>query len=140
MGAGEKIVEYAKDQEMKARVKFANWVANEENIEFSDAWLICTNEDPERVIPEYSLGWKLASPLVQTELNLQPSKRARAAAREKFRSGLTPAEQKLFDEQVDGGMIRKAIIAKVKRRTKKSTTAEEKDGSSPKDPAEKNDE
>lgn len=139
MSAGQKIVDYAKDQEMKARVKFANWVANEENIDFSDAWLICTNEDPERVIPEYSLGWKLASPLVQTELNLQPRKKARAAAREKFRAGLTPAEQKLFDEQVDGGMIRKAIKTKVKR-AKKSTDAEEKDGSSANDPAEKIDE
>lgn len=138
MGAGEKIVEYAKDQELKARVKFANWVANEENIEFDDAWLICTNQDPERIIPEYSLGWKLASPLVQTELNLQPRKKAREAAREKFRKELTPEELQLFNEQVDGGMIRKAVISKVKR-AKKSTTAEEDEVSSPKDPAEKND-
>lgn len=136
---GDKIVEAARDLEMKERVKFTQWVADEENVEFDDAWLICTGQDPERVMPEYTLGWKLASPLTMTALYLQPGKKNRVAAREKFRSELTPAELKLFDEEVNGQMISKSLKSKLKKAKKKSADAEDETASSPEDPADKND-
>lgn len=138
MSIGNRIVDFATDLEQRERVKFAMWVSNEENIEFDDAWLICTGQDPDRIIPEYSLGFKLASPMVQTALYLQPGKKNRAKYREQFRSELTPAELRLFDEEVNGAAVGSSLKSKLKR-AKKSSKDDVDRESSPRDPAEETD-
>lgn len=110
----EKIVNLATDLEQQERVKFVMWVSSEEGIEFDDAWMICTGEDPTRIMPEYSLGFKLASPVVQTSLYLQPGKKNREKYRQKFRESLTPAELQLFDEEVNGRAVRSELKKKLK--------------------------
>lgn len=137
MGIGQKIVDTAQDLEMKERVKFVQWVSDEEHIEFDDAWLICTGQDPARVMPEYSLGFKLASPLVQTGLYLQPGKKNRQKYRDNFKSELTPAELQLFENEVNGAAVRSQLKKKLKR-AKKSTDADDSGGSSEQDPEKKN--
>ena len=94
----DKILDTANTLRANSQAQFVNWVAGEEGWDFETAWEVCHGEHPDISRPEYSLGYKLADPIVQTAFHLQ-RKKNRAAAREKFREGLTEEELQLFDKE-----------------------------------------
>ena len=94
----DKILGTAETLRAKAQAQFVSWVANEEQWDWETAWALCNAEHPEISKPEYSLGLKLADPIVQTSFHMA-RKKNRVAAREKFREGLNPEERELFDSE-----------------------------------------
>lgn len=96
-----------------AQAKFYNQVMEWEGCDYETAVKMCTGEsDPIR--PEYTLGLKLADPLLQLSMSFQGKKR-RAEAVERFRSTLTPEELKLYDEQVAPMSMGKKFKAALKK-------------------------
>ena len=80
------------------RGKFIEWVMKEEDCDYETAWSLCTRHtDP--VEPEYSLGYKMASPAYQMAMN-QRNKEKRANAIENFKQMLEPDELELFEGEV----------------------------------------
>ena len=82
-----------------ARNKFIQWVMKEEDCSYEEAYAICTRRtDP--VEPEYSLGYKMASPVYQIAMNKQLRKSKREQAIENFKAMLEPDELELFEKEV----------------------------------------
>ena len=82
-----------------ARAKFIEWVMNEEDCDYETAYALCTRRtDP--VEPEYSLGYKMASPVYQVAMNAQLRKSKREQAIENFKQMLEPDELELFEREV----------------------------------------
>lgn len=94
----EKILDTANTLRANAQAQFINWVAEQEGWDYDTAWAVCNGEHPEISRPDYSLGYKLADPIVQTSFHLA-RKKNRIAAREKFRENLTEDEKRLFDSE-----------------------------------------
>lgn len=114
--AEEKILDVANTLRANSQAQFVNWVANEEGWDFETAWAVCHGEHPDISKPEYTLGYKLADPVVQTAFHLQ-RKKNRAEARKKFRETLTPEEQELFDSE-DAEKERSSFKKELKRKEK----------------------
>ena len=82
-----------------ARAKFIEWVMKEEDCSYEEAYAICTRRtDP--VEPEYSLGYKMASPVYQIAMNKQLRKSKREQAIENFKQLLEPDELEIFEREV----------------------------------------
>ena len=82
-----------------ARAKFIEWVMEEEDCDYETAYALCTRRtDP--VEPEYSLGYKMASPVYQVAMNAQLRKSKREQAIENFKQMLEPDELELFEKEV----------------------------------------
>ena len=82
-----------------ARNKFIQWVMKEEDCDYETAYALCTRHtDP--VEPEYSLGYKMASPVYQVAMNVQLRKSKREQAIENFKAMLEPDELELFEKEV----------------------------------------
>lgn len=82
-----------------ARSKFIQWVMKEEECDYETAYALCTRRtDP--VEPEYSLGYKMASPVYQVAMNAQLRKSKREQAIENFKQMLEPDELELFEKEV----------------------------------------
>lgn len=82
-----------------ARAKFIEWVMKEEDCDYETAYALCTRHtDP--VEPEYSLGYKMASPVYQVAMNAQLRKSKREQAIENFKAMLEPDELELFEKEV----------------------------------------
>ena len=82
-----------------ARSKFIQWVMKEEDCDYETAYALCTRHtDP--VEPEYSLGYKMASPVYQVAMNAQLRKSKREQAIENFKAMLEPDELELFEKEV----------------------------------------
>lgn len=82
-----------------ARAKFIEWVMKEENCDYEEAYLLCTRHtDP--VEPEYSLGYKMCSPVYQIAMNVQVRKSKRLQAIENFKEMLEPDELEIFERDV----------------------------------------
>lgn len=82
-----------------AQNKFIQWVMEEEDCSYEEAYAICTRHtDP--VDPEYSLGFKLSDPVWQMAIFKQRKAENRAKAAENFRQLLEPDEIDLFNKQV----------------------------------------
>lgn len=94
--AEDKILDLALDLRARSQAQFVNWVAQEEKWDFETAWEVCNGQHPTISRPDYTLGYKLADPILQTSFNLA-RKKNRTAAREKFREELTDEERELFD-------------------------------------------
>ena len=78
-----------------ARSKFIQ----EEDCDYETAYALCTRRtDP--VEPEYSLGYKMASPVYQVAMNVQLRKSKREQAIENFKQMLEPDELELFEKEV----------------------------------------
>lgn len=81
--------------------------------------------DPVR--PDYSLGFKLADPMIQLALWGQPGRKARRKAAEDFETTLEPDELALFREQVQtmkAGQMFKAALKRKSREAEKEAETE----------------
>ena len=82
-----------------ARNKFIQWVMKEEECDYETAYALCTRRtDP--VEPEYSLGYKMASPVYQIAMNKQLRKSKREQAIANFKELLEPDELEIFEREV----------------------------------------
>lgn len=113
----EKAFEIKEKLKGEAGPRFIAQVMEWENCDWDTAVSMCDRtSDPVR--PDYSLGFKLADPMLQMALWAQPGKRARRRAAEDFESTLEPDELELFREQVQtmnaGQMFKSALKKKTK--------------------------
>lgn len=115
--AEEKILDVAYDLRARSQAQFVNWTASEEGWDFETAWAVCHGEHATIVRPDLTLGFKLADPILQTSFNMA-RKKNRAAAREKFREELSPAERELFDG-IDHDESAKKFKGELKKKKKK---------------------
>ena len=82
-----------------ARSRFIEWVMKEEDCDYETAYALCTRHtDP--VEPEYSLGYKMASPVYQVAMNAQVRRSKREQAIENFKQMLEPDELEIFERDV----------------------------------------
>lgn len=82
-----------------ARSRFIEWVMKEEDCDYETAYALCTRHtDP--VEPEYSLGYKMASPVYQVAMNGQVRRAKREQAIENFKQMLEPDELEIFERDV----------------------------------------
>lgn len=82
-----------------ARGRFIQWVMEEEDCDYETAYALCTRHtDP--VEPEYSLGYKMSSPVYQFAMNAQVRRSAREQAIENFKQMLEPDELEIFEREV----------------------------------------
>lgn len=82
-----------------ARGRFIQWVMEEEDCDYETAYALCTRHtDP--VEPEYSLGYKMSSPVYQVAMNAQVRRSAREQAIENFKQMLEPDELEIFEKEV----------------------------------------
>ena len=82
-----------------ARSRFIEWVMKEEDCDYETAYALCTRRtDP--VEPEYSLGYKMASPVYQVAMNAQVRRSKREQAIENFKQMLEPDELEIFERDV----------------------------------------
>ena len=82
-----------------ARSRFIEWVMKEEECDYETAYALCTRHtDP--VEPEYSLGYKMASPVYQVAMNAQVRRSKREQAIENFKQMLEPDELEIFERDV----------------------------------------
>jgi hypothetical protein len=82
-----------------ARSRFIEWVMKEEECDYETAYALCTRHtDP--VEPEYSLGYKMASPVYQVAMNAQVRRSKREQAIENFKQMLEPDELEIFEKEV----------------------------------------
>ena len=82
-----------------ARSRFIEWVMKEEDCDYETAYALCTRHtDP--VEPEYSLGYKMASPVYQVAMNAQVRRSKRDQAIENFKQMLEPDELEIFERDV----------------------------------------
>ena len=82
-----------------ARSRFIEWVMKEEECDYETAYALCTRHtDP--VEPEYSLGYKMASPVYQVAMNAQARRSKREQAIENFKQMLEPDELEIFEKEV----------------------------------------
>lgn len=82
-----------------ARSRFIEWVMKEEDCDYETAYALCTRHtDP--VDPEYSLGYKMASPVYQVAMNAQVRRSKREQAIENFKQMLEPDELEIFEKEV----------------------------------------
>ena len=82
-----------------ARSRFIEWVMKEEDCDYETAYALCTRHtDP--VEPEYSLGYKMASPVYQVAMNAQVRRSKREQAIENFKQMLEPDELEIFEREV----------------------------------------
>lgn len=82
----------------EAQLKFIQKVMEWEQVDFETAQAICLGRtDPKE--PEYTLGFKLADPVLQCAMNAQ-RKKHRQQAIENFRATLDPDELEIFDRDV----------------------------------------
>lgn len=85
--------------QFQAQSKFIKWVMKKEEVDYDTAYAICLgNTDP--IEHEYTLGLKLANPVLQIALFKQVSKKARIQAAKNFSTELSDEEKDLFYGQV----------------------------------------
>lgn len=81
--------------------------------------------DPVR--PDYSLGFKLADPMIQLALWGQPGKKARRRAAEDFEATLEPDELELFREQVQTMKAGQMLKSALKKKSREAEAEKEKE-------------
>ena len=97
--AVDKVWEISDKADAVDRSKYIEWVMKEEDCDYETAYALCTRRtDP--VEPEYSLGYKMASPVYQVAMNAQLRKSKREQAIENFKAMLEPDELELFEKEV----------------------------------------
>lgn len=83
----------------EAQTKFIYQVMEDEDVDWTVARAICLGRtDPKE--PEYTLGYKLADPMIMMAMFSQPGRKARQQAIENFEKDLDEDELRLFREQV----------------------------------------
>lgn len=83
-----------------SRADFIQFVMKEEDVDYETAYYICIGRtDPKE--PEYTLGYKMADPVVMLAMFGQLRKKKREQARDNFRRQLDEDELKLFEEYVN---------------------------------------
>ncbi len=137
MGIKDRIIDKAEDTQVRlaaeARSRFYLWVMKEEGCDLDRAVDLCLGEtDP--VVPEYTLGWKLADPIVQLGL-FNSGEKTREKFIKKLEEDLTPEELKLFREEVltqnakdrfDSAMEERKAAREAKKAAKKEAKAAKK--------------
>lgn len=103
----------------EAQARYVSWVAEEEGIEWAEAWTRAT--DPSAGFPEIRLGFKMSDPLMQIAMNAQTGKKHREEATERFRERLDPEELEIFDRDVATMDTRTKFKAALKRERKGKT-------------------
>ena len=83
----------------QAQCKFIKWLMKEEDVDETMAWAIVEGRT-EEIEWEYTLGFKLADPVLQLALFKQHSKTARRQAAENFAKTLSEEEKEIFFTQV----------------------------------------
>lgn len=98
----------------QARSKYIAWVMKEEEVDYETAVALATGKtDP--IEYEFTLGYKLADPILQIAMSAQPGKKNRELAIANFEKTLGPEELKLFRENY-GPDARKQFKQKLKEK------------------------
>lgn len=101
----------------QARSEFIAKVMKWEDVDYETAYAICIGKtDPKE--PEYTLGYKMADPMMQMAMHGQLSKKSRAKAVEIFEETLDPDELELFMREVVPMNMRTLIKDEFKRKRK----------------------
>jgi len=111
----EKAKELQSALRSQAQIKFIHQVMEWEGVDYEMALAICEGRTKEKEW-EYTLGFKMADPLMQMALNLQPGKKARAQAAENFKRTLTPEEREIFEREVETMNTRSMMKSALKRK------------------------
>ena len=103
---------------IKAQRDFIADVMEWEEVDYETAWAICLGQtDP--VEYEYTLGFKLANPVLQLALFHQRSKIRRKQAADNFARELSDPERELFYSEVFDEKNAKAFKDALKKKKKK---------------------
>lgn len=95
----DKAMELSDQADAQARLEYIQKVMKWEECDYETAYCICTGKtDPKE--PEYTLGYKMASPVWSMAMFGQLRKKKREQARDNFRKLLDEDELALFDEYV----------------------------------------
>lgn len=104
----------------QARSKYIVWIMKEEGVDYETAVALATGKtDP--IEYEFTLGYKLADPILQIAMSAQPGKKNRELAIANFEKTLEPEELKLFRESY-GPDARKQFKQQLKEEKKKAKT------------------
>lgn len=102
----------------QARSKYVAWIMKEEEVDYETAVALATGKtDP--IEYEFTLGYKLADPILQIAMSAQPGRKNRELAIANFEKTLEPEELKLFRESYDAD-ARKHFKQKLKEEKKKA--------------------
>lgn len=104
----------------QARSKYISWIMKEEEVDYETAVALATGKtDP--IEYEFTLGYKLADPILQIAMSAQPGRKNRELAIANFEKTLEPEELKLFRESC-GADARKHFKQKLKEEKKRAKT------------------
>ena len=98
---------------MEAQARFIKWVMKEENTDWNTAFCMCT-EGSGLEQPEYTLGYKLANPVLNLAMFVQPSKKKRSNAIDNFKETLNDRELYLFETEVLPRKVGKVFMDQLK--------------------------
>lgn len=115
--ATEKALEMQDKLAAKARYDFLMKVMEWEDVSYEVAIAICTGKtDPKET--EYTLGYKMADPMMQMAMHGQLSAKARAKAVEQFEKTLDEDELTKFRTEVMPMNMRQMLKQEMKRKKK----------------------
>lgn len=100
MSLKDKAMELRDTSAAQARSEYIAKVMKWEEVDYETAYYICIGRtDPKE--PEYTLGYKMADPVLMLAMFGQMRKKKREQARDNFRRELDEDELKLFEEYVN---------------------------------------
>lgn len=116
--AEDKARQFMDATDARAKANFIQKVMKWEEVDYETAFYIVSGKTDPRE-PEYTLGYKMASPVWMDAMFGQISKKKREQARDNFRKLLEDDELQLFNEYVIEDETRKEYKAALKAEKKK---------------------
>ena len=116
--AEDKARQFMDATDAQAKANFIQKVMKWEEVDYETAFYIVSGKTDPRE-PEYTLGYKMASPVWMDAMFGQISKKKREQARDNFRKLLEDDELQLFNEYVIEDETRKEYKAALKAEKKK---------------------
>ena len=116
--AEDKARQFMDATDAQAKANFIQKVMKWEEVDYETAFYIVSGKTDPRE-PEYTLGYKMASPVWMDAMFGQFSKKKREQARDNFRKLLEDDELQLFNEYVIEDETRKEYKAALKAEKKK---------------------
>ena len=116
--AEDKARQFMDATDAQAKANFIQKVMKWEEVDYETAFYIVSGKTDPRE-PEYTLGYKMASPVWMDAMFGQISKKKREQARDNFRKLLEDDELQLFNEYVTEDETRREYKAALKAEKKK---------------------
>ena len=116
--AEDKARQFMDATDAQAKANFIQKVMKWEEVDYETAFYIVSGKTDPRE-PEYTLGYKMASPVWMDAMFGQISKKKREQARDNFRKLLEDDELQLFNDYVDKHEVSKEYKTALKAEKKK---------------------